>query len=187
MTASKSGIGMSAGVPGARVTKRADGRVQTTVSVPGTGLSHTSAWKRPKKSPTTPAPVSSDLTAEKQSLEADYRTLYRTAVQQMRDNGFTAEELMSQLQEQGLTDRYLLGAVREADKYLKSEAKKTAKKNAEAAKEQELDELARGAAKMLREGMKPRHVDAQLKEHGVGMMARGEVISRAKKFNKQLR
>ena len=35
VTASKSGIGYSAGVKGARITKRADGRVQTTLSVPG--------------------------------------------------------------------------------------------------------------------------------------------------------
>jgi hypothetical protein len=37
-TASKSGIGVSAGVPGFRVTKRADGKVQRTVSLPGTGI-----------------------------------------------------------------------------------------------------------------------------------------------------
>lgn len=42
VTASKSGISYSAGVKGARVTKRADGKVQTTLSAPGTGLSHTS-------------------------------------------------------------------------------------------------------------------------------------------------
>lgn len=41
VTASKSGISYSAGVKGARVTKRADGRVQTTLSAPGTGLSYT--------------------------------------------------------------------------------------------------------------------------------------------------
>jgi hypothetical protein len=42
VTASKSGISYSAGVKGARVTKRADGRTQTTVSAPHTGLSYTS-------------------------------------------------------------------------------------------------------------------------------------------------
>jgi hypothetical protein len=42
VTASKSGISYSAGVKGARVTKRADGRVQTTLSVPHTGLSYSS-------------------------------------------------------------------------------------------------------------------------------------------------
>jgi hypothetical protein len=42
VTASKSGISYSAGVKGARVTKRADGRTQTTLSAPHTGLSYTS-------------------------------------------------------------------------------------------------------------------------------------------------
>ena len=36
---SKSGIGASAGVKGFRLTKRADGRVQRTTSIPGTGIS----------------------------------------------------------------------------------------------------------------------------------------------------
>jgi hypothetical protein len=34
------GISRSVGVPGFRVTHRVDGRIQTTRSVPGTGLSH---------------------------------------------------------------------------------------------------------------------------------------------------
>lgn len=42
MTFSKSGVSTSFGGPGARVTKRADGKTQTTLSVPGTGISHTS-------------------------------------------------------------------------------------------------------------------------------------------------
>lgn len=49
---SKSGVGFSAGVKGARVTKTAKGTTRTTLSIPGTGLSHvteTSA-KRPKRS-----------------------------------------------------------------------------------------------------------------------------------------
>jgi hypothetical protein len=37
---SKTGIGFSAGVPGFRYTKRADGKNQQTVSFPGTGISH---------------------------------------------------------------------------------------------------------------------------------------------------
>jgi hypothetical protein len=37
---SKTGVGFSAGVPGARYTKRADGKNQTTYSLPGTGISH---------------------------------------------------------------------------------------------------------------------------------------------------
>ena len=59
MTFSKSGIGYSAGVKGYRVTKRADGRVQRTVSAPGTGLSHVSSvgGRRPSRSlPPSPKP-----------------------------------------------------------------------------------------------------------------------------------
>ncbi len=41
VTASKSGISYSTGVKGARITKRADGKVQTTLSAPGTGLRYT--------------------------------------------------------------------------------------------------------------------------------------------------
>src|ERR1700730_12634159 len=37
---SKTGIGYSVGVKGYRVTHRADGRIQRTASLPGTGLSH---------------------------------------------------------------------------------------------------------------------------------------------------
>lgn len=41
-TLSKSGISASAGVKGFRVTKRADGKTQTTMSILGTGISHVS-------------------------------------------------------------------------------------------------------------------------------------------------
>jgi hypothetical protein len=54
VTASKSGISYSAGVKGARVTKRADGRVQTTLSAPGTGLRYTSTTGGRKTSRPTP-------------------------------------------------------------------------------------------------------------------------------------
>lgn len=39
---SKSGIGYSVGAPGIRVTKTAKGRIRTTASVPGTGISYVS-------------------------------------------------------------------------------------------------------------------------------------------------
>jgi len=42
MNISKSGVGYSVGGRGYRVTKRADGRVNRTVGLPGTGISHTS-------------------------------------------------------------------------------------------------------------------------------------------------
>lgn len=46
MNFSKSGIGMSAGVKGYRVSKGADGRVRRTASIPGTGIRHTSTSGR---------------------------------------------------------------------------------------------------------------------------------------------
>jgi hypothetical protein len=45
ITASKSGISYSAGVKGARITRRADGRVQKTVSVPRTGARYTTTTR----------------------------------------------------------------------------------------------------------------------------------------------
>lgn len=53
-TMSKSGVSYSAGVKGARVTKRADGKVQATLSVPKTGLSYTGTTRHP--TPTSPPP-----------------------------------------------------------------------------------------------------------------------------------
>jgi hypothetical protein len=49
MTASKSGVSYSAGVKGARITKRADGRVQATASVPRTGARYTSTARSKSK------------------------------------------------------------------------------------------------------------------------------------------
>lgn len=53
LTASKTGISYSAGVKGATITRRANGRVQTTLSVPGTGLRYTTTGgaKKPKARP----------------------------------------------------------------------------------------------------------------------------------------
>lgn len=58
VTASKSGISYSAGVKGARVTKRADGKVQTTLSAPGTGLRYTAtSGSKAKRAASTPPPA----------------------------------------------------------------------------------------------------------------------------------
>ena len=46
---SKSGVGYSVGGKGFRVTKRADGRTQTTASIPGTGISHVKISKKKKE------------------------------------------------------------------------------------------------------------------------------------------
>ncbi|NFJ84005.1 DUF4236 domain-containing protein [Clostridium botulinum] len=45
---SKTGIGYSVGCKGYRVTKRADGRIQETYSVPGTGVSYVKTSKKEK-------------------------------------------------------------------------------------------------------------------------------------------
>lgn len=55
-TISKTGVSTSVGVKGARITKRADGKTQTTVSIPGTGISHvsTSSGKQAEPAPAAP-------------------------------------------------------------------------------------------------------------------------------------
>lgn len=47
---SKSGIGFSWGTKGFRVTKTAKGKVRTTASIPGTGISYTQELGGKKKS-----------------------------------------------------------------------------------------------------------------------------------------
>jgi len=54
-TISKSGVSTSIGTKGYRVTKRADGKIQTTTSIPGTGISHVSVSSGKKSAPA-PAP-----------------------------------------------------------------------------------------------------------------------------------
>ena len=63
-TISKSGISTSVGVKGARITKRADGKTQTTVSIPGTGISHVSTASSKKTEP-----VSKPITREEQARD----------------------------------------------------------------------------------------------------------------------
>ena len=54
VTASKSGISYSAGVKGARITKRADGKVQTTLSARGTGLRYTKTTQGKRRAASPP-------------------------------------------------------------------------------------------------------------------------------------
>lgn len=61
---SKSGIGYSVGTKGYRVSKMANGRTRTTVSIPGTGISHVSETKSkslPARSSASSASLSSDV------------------------------------------------------------------------------------------------------------------------------
>lgn len=48
VTASKSGISTSVGMKGYRVTRKANGRIQTTTSIPGTGIRYTRQVSRNK-------------------------------------------------------------------------------------------------------------------------------------------
>lgn len=52
LSAGKKGLGLSVGVPGARLSVNTSGRRTTTVGVPGTGLSwsKTDNWRKPKRS-----------------------------------------------------------------------------------------------------------------------------------------
>lgn len=52
VNASKSGLGWSVGVPGARYTKMANGRTRTTASIPGTGISWVEESKKRPVKPT---------------------------------------------------------------------------------------------------------------------------------------
>ena len=51
---SKRGVGYSVGGKGFRVTKRADGRTQTTVGVPGSGVYYTTTQKGGNKTTSEP-------------------------------------------------------------------------------------------------------------------------------------
>lgn len=62
---SKSGIGYSFGGKGARITKMANGRTRTTLSVPGTGISYVSESSSKKKS--TPRNVNFSSNSEKKT------------------------------------------------------------------------------------------------------------------------
>lgn len=70
VTASKSGISYSAGVKGARITKRANGTVTTRVTAPGTGLSYTTSSGSRSKRPVPTAPPNQrvPLTGQRASI-----------------------------------------------------------------------------------------------------------------------
>jgi Protein of unknown function (DUF4236)/Short C-terminal domain len=80
VTASKSGISYSAGIKGARITKRADGRVQTTLSAPHTGLSYTSTSDPKRQPPSRQAPAQKKTApAKKQAAPAKKQAAVKSA------------------------------------------------------------------------------------------------------------
>jgi tetratricopeptide (TPR) repeat protein len=88
ITASKSGISASAGVPGARISKSTSGRTTKTVGIPGSGIRHTTSSTSSSRSrstsraaahqPQAPAPAKPGLLSP-----AWHRALYK-AVQEQR-------------------------------------------------------------------------------------------------------
>ena len=71
-TISKSGISTSVGVKGARITKRADGKTQTTVSIPGTGISHVSTSSQKKSSSATAEPIKEEPASREEQMRDYY-------------------------------------------------------------------------------------------------------------------
>lgn len=78
---SKSGVGYSVGGKGFRVTKRADGKVQTTASIPGTGISYVDTVGGKKSAPAQrPSPARTAAAAPQSA--PDGRKTYSIQAQQ---------------------------------------------------------------------------------------------------------
>ena len=75
LTASKSGISYSAGIKGARITKRADGRVQRTVSLPGTGARYTTTTGNKPKAASDSTPGRRQLAPRNRPLRGRRATI----------------------------------------------------------------------------------------------------------------
>ena len=64
---SKSGVSYSVGTKGARITKRVDGKIQTTTSIPGTGISNTTVHDN-----TVPTGTAAQKHQKKEFLDTGY-------------------------------------------------------------------------------------------------------------------
>lgn len=64
---SKSGVSYSVGTKGTRITKRADGKIQTTTSIPGTGVSNVTVYDN-----TTPTRSAAQAPQKKELLDTWY-------------------------------------------------------------------------------------------------------------------
>lgn len=99
-TASKSGISYSLGVKDARVTKRADGKAQTTLSIPGTGISHTSVSGGKPKAETQPTPAISIVEPQKVEesprIHYDAITFYLDNTQSVNPDGKKRQDILYQ-------------------------------------------------------------------------------------------
>ena len=71
---SKSGVSYSVGTKGTRITKRADGKIQTTTSIPGTGVSNITVYDN-----TAPTRSAAQAPKKKEFLDTWYGKLITLA------------------------------------------------------------------------------------------------------------
>ncbi|MER6130202.1 DUF4236 domain-containing protein [Streptomyces sp. NPDC001795] len=112
VAASKAGVSYSAGVKGARIMKRADGRVLATLSAPGTGLRNTTSSSGTKRA-SSPAPAALALPSNA-DLKAAYEAFYIQALDQLRA-GHSGAELRGFLHNEGIATPQLLQAIADAE------------------------------------------------------------------------
>jgi hypothetical protein len=179
ITASKSGISYSAGVKGVRVTKRANGRVETTLSAPGTGLRYTSNSGGTKRAKPSAKPVPRSAPAQTLrsapltpgGIKALYELQYVEAVKQLRA-GVPGAELRGRLHSHGLNHPKILKAITDAERHVAKTASQTRD-----------EALAAEAARQLRSGVPRRVVAAWVKQRGVAYWDRGRIMNRAAKIS----
>lgn len=189
LTASKSGVSYSAKVGGTRVTKRANGRVTTSTSLPGgfryTTSSGSGATKkraqanRQVTAKKTTAPRTSAQRSDPNSpaaVQELYREIYGDALRQLRNGEASGAALRGRLHSRGMAQPRLLQAITDAERKVAWEAKQ-AEQNAR------YDDLADRAARRLIDGEKSSTVTRWLKhQEGLGFFARGEIMGRARKI-----
>lgn len=182
ITASKSGVSYSAGVKGARITKRADGRVQTTLSAPGTGLRHTTTSGGAKRS-TRPAPTA-PAGASKADLKAAYQAFYIQALDQLRA-GHSGAEIRGFLHTEGIATPQLLKAVTDAEQQIARDLHWQEAAQLRAQQEATHEALSHEVAEHLVNGVPYIHIADWLKrQHRIQLADCVAIVYRARKINK---
>lgn len=167
ITASKSGISYSAGVKGARITKRANGRVQTTLSAPGTGLRYTSTSGTSKRAASSPAAPTSPSPARGTSHPAAQQQAVQELLHRFRQ-GTTANQIRADIHQWAQAQ---LQIVAEAEALFAQETGAAAR-----------DDLAWQAAEQMRAGVPHGQIRAWLKQQPGGGSAQRELMARAKRI-----
>lgn len=189
ITASRSGVSYSAKVGGTRVTKRANGRVTTSTSLPGglryttsSGSGATKKRAQANRQVTAKKPAAPRTSAQSSdpgspaAVQELYLQIYGDALQQLRSGEANGAALRGRLHSRGMAQPRLLQAVTDAERQIAREAKQ-AEQNAR------YDDLADRAARRLVDGEKPSTVTRWLKhQEGVGFFARAEIMGRARKI-----